>query len=392
MVAHQSSDRYADFHIHIGRSQDRPVKMAASKHLTLAAVIDHAKRRKGLDVITVIDGVCDGPLAEWRQQVEQGELRLLPGGGFEHENGLVLIPGAEIEVGGPVGGAAHFGCWFPDLDSVDDFSAWLKTVQTNTALSSQRARTTAFHLQAEVVQRGGLFIVHHAFTPHKGIYGNCVSTLGQMVDKAHVHALELGLSADSDMADCVAELADVTFLSNSDAHSTGKIAREYNRIALDGLDFRHVAAALRREGGNRITGNFGLHPALGKYHLTICARCGEAWAADVGTCRCGSTRIVRGVMACVEAIATSTKPLHPASRPPYIAQIPLEFVPGLGAKTANALYEAFGTEMRILHDATIAELVAVVGEPLALAIEAARTGRAQVRAGAGGIYGRVWVP
>ena len=54
-------------------------------------------------------------------------------------------------------------------------------------------------------------------------------------------------------------------------------------------------------------------------------------------------------------------PVHPAHRPPYIHQVPLEFIPRLGPKAYERLLTAFGTEMAVLHDASYEDLVDVVG-------------------------------
>ena len=39
----------------------------------------------------------------------------------------------------------------------------------------------------------------------------------------------------------------------------------------------------------------------------------------------------------------------PVKRPPYVHQVPLQLIPGIGPKTIQKLKEAFGTEMNILH-------------------------------------------
>ena len=381
---------YADFHIHVGLSGGRPVKMAASKSLTVDSCIRHAKEKKGLDIIAIIDGVCDGPLQELRTKERSGELRALPGGGLECDNGLVVFPGSEVEVEGPHGGQAHFGCWFANLEQALDFQTWLKTVQRNTSLSSQRARCTAYQLQEAVRSRLGLFIVHHAFTPHRGMYGNCVRTMQEMVDPTLVDGLELGLSANTDMADTLSEVESVTFLTNSDAHSTPKIAREYNQLQLDRIDFASVQKALHRSGDNRFTANYGMHPALGKYHGSGCVKCGAPWLPSQTRCpSCGSTKQTVGVADRLRDIATLSHPVHPSHRPPYIEQVPLAFVPGLGPRSLQRLFEAFGTEMNVLHRAGVSDLSKVVGERLANAIDEARTGRMHIVAGRNGVYGKL---
>ena len=52
-------------------------------------------------------------------------------------------------------------------------------------------------------------------------------------------------------------------------------------------------------------------------------------------------------------------------RPPYIHQIPLEFIPGLGPKMREKLLNHFGTEMAILHEVSFEHLKEVVPEKMA---------------------------
>ena len=113
----------------------------------------------------------------------------------------------------------------------------------------------------------------HAFTPHKSVYGNCVRRLPEMFSKStlkKIPAIELGLSANTEIADRLKELAEYTFLTNSDAHSLPKIGREYNIIELEKANFKEVLLALQRKEGRKISANYGLDPKLGKYHRTFC--------------------------------------------------------------------------------------------------------------------------
>ncbi|QQE81286.1 TIGR00375 family protein [Alicyclobacillus sp. SO9] len=382
---------YADFHIHIGFSHHQPVKITAAKNLTLKDLLEHALHEKGLQIVTVIDGVCPSVQADFQSLIDMGQLELTQCGGYLYQSRLLAIPGAEVEISGPQGGAAHFGCWFPTLAAARDFSMWLATVQTNVNLSSQKARTTAAKLQEQVDDRNGIFVVHHAFTPHKGLYGSCVNRLSEILDTDGVDAIELGLSANTDMADSISELSDYTFLTNSDAHSLAKIAREYNALHVDeDLSFEEVRKALRREMGRAVAANYGLEPKLGKYHRTTCNACGEPCASGDTTCRnCGSSSVTKGVYDRWLELRDLNTPQHPSHRPPYQSQIPLEFVPGLGPKTRVKLIETFGSEMKVLHEANETELADTVGEKLAYKIIAARDGNLRYRIGGGGTYGKV---
>jgi uncharacterized protein (TIGR00375 family) len=203
--------------------------------------------------------------------------------------------------------------------------------------------------------------------------------------------VELGLSANSAMADRLRELHDKTFLTNSDAHSLAKIGREYQAIAMRERSFAEWKKALLREEGRGVTVNYGLLPSLGKYHQTACQNCQSPLPAEEsGRCpQCGWKSVVRGVSDRVEELADLPPGVHPAHRPPYVEQVPLEFIPGLGPKMREKLYQAFGTEMAILHRTRESDLAAVVGERIARNIALAREGKLRIVEGGAGIYGRV---
>ena len=63
-----------------------------------------------------------------------------------------------------------------------------------------------------------------------------------------IRFIELGLSADTDYADRIAELSSRTFLSNSDAHSprSNKLAREFNQMELDNFSYQELILAIKR--------------------------------------------------------------------------------------------------------------------------------------------------
>lgn len=63
--------------------------------------------------------------------------------------------------------------------------------------------------------------------------------------------LELGLSADTNMADRIEELQDIVFLTNSDAHSPWphRLGREFNRLKLD--DFSYTSLKIYKKEKNR---------------------------------------------------------------------------------------------------------------------------------------------
>ncbi|MGI6567214.1 MAG: TIGR00375 family protein [Firmicutes bacterium] len=383
---------FADLHIHVGRAgSGTPVKITASSALTVQGILRECSERKGIHIAGIVDCASPAVLADLRALVDRGDLVPLPGGGLSYRDKVVLFLGAEIELGGPQGGSAHFLAFTPSLETMEELSRFLSSAITNISLSSQRASLGIQEVNGFVVNDlTGVFLPAHAFTPFKSIYGNCVTRLAET--GVGFPALELGLSSNTYLADRLLELSNVRFLSNSDAHSLPKIAREYNKLQLTNPDFAHFCRALTGSPDNLILANYGLDPRLGKYHRTFCLNCEAVVEGEppVYRCsRCDSSRVVVGVLDRITAIADGDEAVHPGDRPPYIHQVPLEFIPGVGKKTLEKLLDAFGTEMQILHYTSLKELEDVVGPRVAQNIAAARDGQLAVSEGGGGRYGRV---
>lgn len=381
---------YADLHIHIGRtSSGRAVKITGSRTLTLSNILDTATSRKGLDLIGIID--CHSPevLAELEALVQSNDMTELPGGGLRYGH-TTLIPGSEIELydqycHGPI----HVLAYFPSLGRMRLFSAWMSLHVKNIHLSSQRIYVEGKELQAKVHELGGLFVPAHVFTPFKSLYGKGVkSSLQEVFDADKIDAIELGLSSDTHMVQRIEELQHYPFLTNSDAHSLGKIAREYQKIRMQEPSFNELEKALKRQDGREITANYGLNPLLGKYYQTVCAACGRPITNEQAACpHCGKETFIKGVSTRIQEL--SQKDLSPVDRPPYVHQVPLDFIPGLGPKTFERLLSTFGTEMAILHEATKEQIAAIVPEKLAVLIDKARKGELSITHGGGGKYGKV---
>lgn len=386
------SNYYADMHIHIGRDKyNRPVKITASKTLTIKNILLEASRRKGIHLIGVIDCQSPGVLEEVTDLIEANEAVELPTGGIRFEQ-VTMILGAEIELydencHGPI----HVLCYFPTIALMEQFSNWLQTKQKNITLSSQRYYGTAKELQYKVKELEGLFIPAHVFTPFKSLYGRGVRTsLTEVFDPDLIDGIELGLSADTMMADQIEELHDYAFLSNSDAHSLAKIGREYQEMKLLEPSFQEFYYAIHHVKDRAILANYGMNPQLGKYHQTVCQDCMEPAAYEATVCtHCQSKKIIRGVFDRINELANSTR--HP-KRPPYIYQVPLEYLPGLGPKTFDKLLRHFETEMNIIHYAAEDDLKKYCKESIAKMIIQLRHGELPMIAGGGGQYGKIIPP
>ncbi|MDR7248546.1 TIGR00375 family protein [Bacillus pumilus] len=382
---------FADIHIHIGRTRTgRAVKITGARSLTIDQIFIEATQSKGMGMIGVIDAQSPEVLEELIEGVEEGKYTELSDGGLSFEQ-TVLLLGCELEINdnqskGPI----HVLAFMPTLRKMTEFSAWLALHMKNVHLSSQRLYVDGKTLQHKVKELGGLFIPAHIFTPHKSLFGKGVSTsLTEVFDPDLIDAVELGLSCDTSMASQLSELNRYPFLTNSDAHSLGKIAREYTKIRMDHASFAEFKLALEGKEGRAIIGNYGLAPRLGKYYHTTCEKCGvRPRALDQEKCHaCGHTRMTKGVSERLKELADQES--DNGTRPPYVHQLPLQFIPGVGAKTLEKLKAVFHTEMNILHQATEQELKAVLPEKTANYIIKARKGEVELIAGGGGVYGKV---
>lgn len=389
---------YADFHIHVGISESGHwVKIPTSRRLTVRTILDTALQRKGIKIVGIVDALSPWVQEDIQRLVEEGALVLQTGGGYLYHNGVSLILGAEVETCEEGGGMCHSLSYLPDLEAMRNFSCEMSKYIRNIGMSSQNAHMPVRRLLEIAVSHEALFIPAHAFTPHKSLFGVCTRRLSALLNEkecSHISAIELGLSADTEMADQIKELWEVEYLTNSDAHSPEKIGREYNLMELENPSYEECALAFQRKNHRRVVENYGMDPRLGKYHHNCCDACSlifEGSALNGGCPDCGSSKVVKGVSERIAEIADLPAGNHPESRPVYHYQTPLQMLPGLGGKTLDRLVEELGTEMNLIHQTPLPEIQRVGGRRAAAAIAAIRSGTATVQSGGGGVYGKVFI-
>ena len=388
---------FADLHVHIGRSKNnKPIKITAARSLNFENIAKECVEKKGINVVGIIDCASPYVIEDIEEFLKNGEAYEIKDGGIIYKDKVCILLGSEIETAeindkGKTG-SAHNICFFPSLKDIKGFSKEMSTHIRNITLSSQRADISAYYLIDIVEKYNGILIPAHAFTPHKSFYGNCTDRLEKIFKEKFnkIVAIELGLSSDTFLADKISELETRTFLTNSDAHSLPKIAREYNKILVENISFKEIVKALRNEDGRKIVCNYGLDPKLGKYHRTYCEVCEKNIPGDapVTICPdCDSKNITMGVFDRIEMIKDKKETKSPTNRPPYIYQVPLTFIPGLGGKTIEKLLNTFETEMNILHKLSKDDIEQVVGEKIANNIILARDGKLGIEAGR---WRRLW--
>ena len=271
---------FADMHVHIGRSKsNKPIKITAAKSLNFENIAKECVERKGVNVVGIIDCASPYVIEDIEEFLKNGEAYEIPDGGIVYKNKVCIILGSEIETSekneeGKTG-SAHNLCYFPTLKDIKGFSKQMSNHIRNMTLSSQRANISAYDLIDIVEKYNGILIPAHAFTPHKSFYGNCTDRLSKIFKEKFdkIFAIELGLSSDTFLADTISELETRSVLTNSDAHSLPKIAREYNKMLIENISFKEFVKAIKGQEGRKIIANYGLDPKLGKYHRTYCETC-----------------------------------------------------------------------------------------------------------------------
>jgi uncharacterized protein (TIGR00375 family) len=206
------------------------------------------------------------------------------------------------------------------------------------------------------------------------------------------------------MADRIEELQNISFLTNSDAHSPwpNRLGREFNRLSIKDITFPEIKRAIFKDG---IKLNVGLDPRLGKYHRTACIKCFTLYKYKDAKnykykCQVCGGRMKKGVYDRVEELLAYGSPSNPKTRPPYIRIAPLADIlsAALGVKNVysdkvqsawKTLVEHFDTEIAVLIDVPIEEIRREGGEKLASLLGAYRKGKFKIQEGGGGKYGEV---
>ncbi|WP_054835346.1 TIGR00375 family protein [Methanobrevibacter arboriphilus] len=369
----------ADLHIHSCFS------MATSKDMLIDNIAPQAKLKGGLQLMgTGGDALHPG----WLDIIEKSTEYV--GGGIYSTKYCDFILTCEIEGEKKI----HHLIIIPNIEIAREIGD--KLVSNNKYKDGRpRAKMNGKEIMDLAKEYDCLIGPAHAFTPWTGMYktfDSIIDCYGRAPD-----FLELGLSADTDMADTIEELQNIPFLSNSDAHSPWphRLGREFNQIELQDISFESLKSSIKN---NKIKANYGLVPNLGKYHMTACTKCYKLIDPNLAIknkmkCSCGGT-IKRGVDFRISQIATWNKPPHhPSHRPPYIHLLPLAEIismvydKGVTTKTVQGkwkeLIDNVGNEIEILIDAPI-DTISKVNEDLVPAIESFRNKSLYINPGGGG--------
>lgn len=386
----------ADLHVH-------GLYSGAVSSQMVPKVIGEQTPLKGLELV----GTGDILNGKWIKLVKEQLKESGEEGILEHENGTKFVLQTEIEDANRV----HHVILFPSLSKVEEVREKLKGKCKDLDSDGRPKIWMKGEGIAEICREGESLIgPAHGFTPYFGIYSKFSSYKDCYGDRwKEICFLELGLSADTDMADRISELHDLTFLSNSDSHSPwpNKMGREFNTLLVKEISFEEIKKALKREGGRRCVLNAGFNPLEGKYHKTRCVGCltfFEPKEAEAFSWRCPSCgkAIKKGVDFRISELASLGGGVHPEHRPEYKHIIPLSEIIGLALGVKNAwsekvqqewkrFVERFGNEIKILLGVG-EEKLEEVNPKVAEFIGYFREGKIKYVPGGGGVYGQLVPP
>lgn len=395
---------YTDLHIHSKYSR------ATSKNLTLEELAIWAKK-KGLSLI----GTGDFTHPAWFEEIKQklipsddGTFRLKPEIEKEINASVKFILTVEISTiykKWEKTRKVHHVVFVPNLKSAEIFRNKLDAIGNIKSDGRPILGLDSRNLLEIVLESGenSYIIPAHIWTPWFSVLGSksgfdsiedCYGDLAE-----HIFALETGLSSDPEMNWRVSKLDKYRLVSNSDAHSASKLAREATVFNID-PNYYSIMNALKT--GEGYVGTVEFFPEEGKYHEDGHRKCNICMSAEEtkkhnGICPvCGKPMTI-GVSYRVNELADK-KDLNtlPKTAGKVYSLIPLqEIISEIMQVSANSksvcneyekLINKFGTELSILQDIPTEE-ISKTSEILAEAIARLRKGQVIKQAGYDGEYG-----
>lgn len=219
----------------------------------------------------------------------------------------------------------------------------------------------------------------------------------------HIFALETGLSSDPPMNWLLSSLDKYTLVSNSDAHSPQKLAREANVFNTE-LTYPAIFHALKSGDQNLFKGTIEFFPEEGKYHFDGHRKCGTRWDPDTtvendGICTVCGKPVTVGVLNRVKTLADRKSWADRPNRHPFTSLIPLPEILaeiyGVGVNTKRVresfevLLSNLGSELDILLEIPLAELDKFGGSMLQEGIRRMRHNEVHIAAGFDGEFGTI---
>lgn len=396
---------FADLHVHSRFSR------ATSGRMEPETMAEWA-RRKGIGLLGTGDFTHPEHFRDLKDKLEPD------GTGFyrlrRQDQGVRFVPTAEVAnmySQGGRGRRVHLLLVARSLESVAEIDRALASRGNVASDGRPIFGFSARHLVALVraADPEALVVPAHIWTPWFSVLGerSGFDSLAECFEEEleHITAVETGLSSDPEMNWRLSQLDPFTILSNSDAHSPAKLAREANAfrgpLTWDGL---RALLTGRDRVGFAFTVEF--FPEEGKYHWAGHRACGvsaspEQYRAWGGTCPVCSRALTAGVSSRVEALADRPTGAVRPQAVPSVHLVPLEELvaealgrrPGTQAVTAlyDRLVEQGESELNVLLRLPADALQDLGGARVAEAVLRMRRGEVEIAPGHDGVFGAVRV-
>ncbi|MCX8158235.1 MAG: endonuclease Q family protein [Candidatus Diapherotrites archaeon] len=392
----------ADLHLH-GKYSG-----GVSKNMELGLMAEQAKL-KGLHILATGDVLHK----EWLRHIKANLIEET-NGLFKHKKfDCYFIIQTEVECKDRV----HHIIFFPSIESAEEMREKLGKFGDLDleGFGRPKLKCSAETIVEKAEEVGAIVGPAHAFTPYFSVYAH-FDSLKQLYKEMYekIYYIELGLSADSYLADLITENHNYSFITASDAHSPWpfRLGREFTRFRIREPSFKEIKRALIEKEEKKITLNVGLDPREGKYHRTACNKCYTKYNLEQAQrnkwrcVKCNGT-IKKGVkerileLAKIEESEISkyeANQINPEFRPPYIHIIPLAEIIQITLKEREPnsekvqkiwknFVEVFENEIFVLIDAKIEEL-SELNKEVAENINCFRKGLVVYEEGGGGNYGK----
>ncbi len=372
-------------------------------------VIEHLSRAakiKGIDLL----GTGDFTHPTWLKELKE-RLNPLGNGLFIHKGTHYILTAEVSNIFFQEGKIRkiHNIIFAPDFETVEKINRRLSRFGNLTADGRPILRLPAKDLVTEVLETSPLsmMIPGHIWTPHFSLFGsnNGFDSIEECFgdNKAHIYALETGLSSDPEMNWRLSSLDRFTLISNSDAHSPSRLGREAN-IFEGELSYEELTTILKEKDRLKFLLTTEYFPEEGKYHYDGHRKCQVVLSpkeslAHKNLCPVCRRRLTIGVMHRVEELADREEGFVPKNSIPFKRLVPLEEIiskaieKGRDTAAVEAEYQRliqhFGSEFRILLDLDEEEMKEAMPPKILKGIIRVRRGELIIRPGYDGEYGEI---
>ncbi len=397
---------YTDLHIHSKYSR------ATSKSLNLEELAIWAKK-KGLNLI----GTGDFTHPAWFEEIKEklveaddGTFKLKPEIERQINANVKFILTVEISTiykKWDKTRKVHHVVFVPDLKTATNFREKLGAIGNIKSDGRPILGLDSRNLLETVLESGenSYIIPAHIWTPWFSVLGSksgfdsIEDCYGDLSD--HIFALETGLSSDPEMNWHVSKLDKFRLVSNSDAHSVSKLAREATVFDIE-PNYYSIMNALKT--GEGYTGTVEFFPEEGKYHEDGHRKCNICLTPEEtkkynGICPVCGKPLTIGVLSRVNDLSDRKNiTTLPKTAGKVFSLVPLQEIiseiKGVGpsSKSVTTEYEKlinqFGSELNILQNIPLDDL-SKASPLLKEAISRLRQGKVIKQAGFDGEYGSI---